>query len=1147
MKASKTLMWNSAVFAILVCCLLMPLSQQSLAGESQGILEGTVNSVRPFGGSGLELELLSGTNRAAVNVDNCGGNSPSLFSRVRAPGRNVSGLGQLQLLAGLILPLTRDAGGLRRMGEAGQHLVCLACLNGQVLAASRNGRFLALQDGTGVMLLQLPSQEKAVTPGSQIQIQGNCVVEGPRAIFSSLPTVDNNDIHGMLEKSGPVFLVPGRHALRLDWFNREAPYGLEVYYEGPGIIHQKIPDSALFRQTTNATTGMTGWTNGLSFQCYEGSWIRMPDFEKLVPAKEGTAANFDLGILSRENDVGLEFTGYLDVPREGLYTLSTVSDDGSLVFLDQQAMSVRISGTNALPAPTVLSPWQSLPNGQAPAWSQVEGVVKFASAKAGALYLELAADTGRMRIEIADGSGVSSQPLVNSRVRVTGLCLPGIATGGQLVAATLLTPGADQIEFWESGPGKWSSFMHSSNSVPLAIDETNSTNLPTLTRVEEVKRLTREQWQQGYPVKIRGVITTVLDGGMFIEDPTWSIYARWHSPTDFDAPRVGDYYEIEGKTFAEFAPNIQVTRAQRLGAGALPEPLRPAWDQLINGSLDTEYIETQGIVTTVSPGGMTLLTRAGTLGLDLIDLEPQLLPQFDGALVRVRGCVIPVRDIRTQQVEPGKIRLSNASISLEEAAPKDPFDTPLKHASDLLLFDWRAGAFQRVKISGQVLHEENGEYFLADGTNGLRFIPKGPEDLNPGDMVEAVGLVELGGRSPVLREAVARRIGTRALPSPKLLSPDGLLSGSYDAMLVTLGARLVQISRNRSGYALEMQAGARNFVTRLAGRDGTLPAYAPGSLLRITGVYAGQVGPLASGQGVMSFELLLNSAGDVKLLASPSWWTVRRALAVLAAMILILLIGLVWIALLRRQVEERSQQLAAEMRRHEHTERQREMEEERSRIARDLHDDLGAALTQIRFLSALESRDSRASETTRDRMARVSDKSNEMVASLDEIVWAINPANDSVASLATYLCHFAEEFFKATPVRCRLDVADALPPESMTSEVRHHVYLAVREALNNIAKHSKATEAWLCIAAANGGLRITVEDNGRGFTPNGLNGHSQGLTNMEQRMKKVGGCFNCESRPGAGTICRFVMPLEPPGVDKMNGPTQKSEPHGPCP
>src|SRR5581483_12442944 len=107
-------------------------------------------------------------------------------------------------------------------------------------------------------------------------------------------------------------------------------------------------------------------------------------------------------------------------------------------------------------------------------------------------------------------------------------------------------------------------------------------------------------------------------------------------------------------------------------------------------------------------------------------------------------------------------------------------------------------------------------------------------------------------------------------------------------------------------------------------------------------------------------------------------------------------IALVWIALLRRQVEERSQELAAEIRRHDHTERQRDLEEERARIANDLHDDLGATLTHIRFLSVLESRDARAPESTRSRMGQISEKSREMVASLDEIVWAINPTNDSL-------------------------------------------------------------------------------------------------------------------------------------------------------
>jgi signal transduction histidine kinase len=266
----------------------------------------------------------------------------------------------------------------------------------------------------------------------------------------------------------------------------------------------------------------------------------------------------------------------------------------------------------------------------------------------------------------------------------------------------------------------------------------------------------------------------------------------------------------------------------------------------------------------------------------------------------------------------------------------------------------------------------------------------------------------------------------------------------------------------------------------------------------------------------------------VTVLDRPSWWTVRHTLTVVGGMAVFMLAALVWIALLRQQVEERSNQLASEIRRHEQTDRQRELEAERSRIARDLHDDLGASLTQIRFLSAVESRDSQLPEPTRLRMTQVSEKSRDMVASLDEIVWAVNPANDSLPGVANYLCHYAGEFFEPTSIRCRLDVEEDLPAAPLTSEVRHNLFLAVREALNNVARHSQATEVWLRIKLESPEmLCLVVEDNGQGFaTPAGTAG-GNGLANLRQRMTQVGGQFEYESRPGAGVVCRLRMPVKP--------------------
>ena len=242
-----------------------------------------------------------------------------------------------------------------------------------------------------------------------------------------------------------------------------------------------------------------------------------------------------------------------------------------------------------------------------------------------------------------------------------------------------------------------------------------------------------------------------------------------------------------------------------------------------------------------------------------------------------------------------------------------------------------------------------------------------------------------------------------------------------------------------------------------------MPDILPGSLLGLTGVYVGLGGDRTSGRDINAFELLLNSPSDIQVLARPSWWNFRHTFTVIGGMMLIILIALVWITLLRRQVEERTLQLTSEIKSREQAEHQRALEAERARIAQDLHDDLGATLTEIRFLGAVKSRDSLMPETTRNQLREISEKSRQLVSSLDEIVWAVNPANDSLPSLASYLRHVAEEFFRTTEIRYRLDVDQSLPAVALTSEMRHNLYLVVREALNNIAKHSRATEAWLRI------------------------------------------------------------------------------------
>lgn len=645
--------------------------------------------------------------------------------------------------------------------------------------------------------------------------------------------------------------------------------------------------------------------------------------------------------------------------------------------------------------------------------------------------------------------------------------------------------------------------------------------MPLLTTALQVKSLGRIEANRGYPVKIRGVITARIGGNCVIQDSTGSIYVLWNYAFSGGAPKIGECWEIAGKSLMDFAPNIGVLNAVRIGPGILPEPLHPTIDELINGSLDVQYIELQGIAVFASGENLTLLTREGKIMLGMNGFAPDTLKKLVNTRIRIRGVNTPNRDDAKKMVAP--LVLYNGSVSMDEPPPTRPFDIPLKHVSDLLLFDARADALRRVKVAGQIVHERNGEYFLMEGSNGLRFDSNDSLKLRVGDLVEVVGFPDISGLSPSLHEARVRLMGRTNLPPAQLLAGP-TLNANLDATLVRLTSHLIGISTVNFDQILELQAGTQNYTARLARRRGSLAGILPGSLLELTGVYAGRGMDRATGRDADSFELLLNSPADVRVLVHPSWWTFSHTMAVLGGMMSVIVVALVWITVLHRQVNERTLQLTSEIKGRERAESQRALEVERARIASDLHDELGAALTEIQFLGATESRDLSVPPGTRSRLMKVSQRSRQMVSSLDEIVWAINPANDVLPSLADYLCQSAEEFFRTTKVRCRLDVDEALPLIALTSEMRHNLYLVVREALNNIAKHSLATEAWLRIHWQNEILQISIEDNGCGFD-NSAVASGNGLYNMTRRLEKIGGRFQVTRQPKAGTVCRISLPF----------------------
>jgi len=201
------------------------------------------------------------------------------------------------------------------------------------------------------------------------------------------------------------------------------------------------------------------------------------------------------------------------------------------------------------------------------------------------------------------------------------------------------------------------------------------------------------------------------------------------------------------------------------------------------------------------------------------------------------------------------------------------------------------------------------------------------------------------------------------------------------------------------------------------------------------------------------------------------------------------------------------------------------IEAERARIAQDLHDDLGAGLTEITTSCALAQDDTLPAAEGRVYLSEISARAQEMVGALDEIVWAVNPKNDNVRSLASYLCHFAGQFLRNRPLRCRFEVAADLPALPLNTHQRYGLLLAVKEALNNAAKHSGGSELRLAIKLDGQVLSVEIRDNGRGFTGIADFPGADGLENMQNRLRQLGGTAQIRSQPGEGTRIEFRLPV----------------------
>jgi PAS domain S-box-containing protein len=451
------------------------------------------------------------------------------------------------------------------------------------------------------------------------------------------------------------------------------------------------------------------------------------------------------------------------------------------------------------------------------------------------------------------------------------------------------------------------------------------TEIPVLiTNVAAIRSLTPEESAKHLPVRLNGVITYFFDErACFFQDQTSGIFVGNGIAGPHLSP--GDLVTIEGTTDSgEYAPIVQPSSLETLGHANLPPAKRVSYEDLVTGRADSQWVEITGLVRAVydefrEPArGVNLEIAVGSdrFTAFIPGLMESNLTYLVDSEVTVKG-VCSTRFNRQRQLFSIRILLPYAEDIVVKTPAKVAFlDQPAQPIGNLMRFTLQPSVYgRRVKVVGTViLYQPGSAIFIQDKENGLYVQTRQLGRLMPGDRVELLGFPEKGDYTPILEDAIWRKIGSEPEPVPTLIRPDNALSGSHDSQLVTIEGRLLDHTFNNNDQVLLLESDNRVFSAHLESQEGqnSLMTLENGSRLRVTGVCRIEVGNIwraGAAWHAKSFNILLRSPSDVKVLKLPPWWNLTRLLWALGVLIVVVVTSLTWVGMLRRKVSQQTEMI----------------------------------------------------------------------------------------------------------------------------------------------------------------------------------------------------------------------------------------------
>ena len=485
-----------------------------------------------------------------------------------------------------------------------------------------------------------------------------------------------------------------------------------------------------------------------------------------------------------------------------------------------------------------------------------------------------------------------------------------LLVGGALVLndATVLAPNVP-LEVQGSEPAA---------TIPLAADQ----SLPELRQIAQIRNLSASEAARGYPVTVRGVVTYAdsHNSEVFIQDGSGGIFvdSNWKQFESY--PEASQRVEIRGFTGpGDYAPVIEAEHLRVFGGAALPNPKSAAIQVLMTGAEDSQWVVLNGVIRsqTVAEDTTVLSLATGDSVVQVMVPNTAGHPaprNFVDAWVEVRGVCATVFD-QHRHLQGVKLDVPNWNeVRTWAVGADDPFALPVRPLNQLLEFNVGGEGLHRAHVRGTaVLCRLDGSFYLQDATGGMLIKAQAPPGLiKAGQTFDVAGFPSIVNKWPVLQEAIVRVAAEQSARKPAFLPPESLLSQTLHGTLVRLQARVIGHTIGATEESLELQSGPwiTDAILEKEQPVEKLGAIAPGSTVELTGVYQAR---LDDNRNIQSFQLLLRSPDDVRVLARPSWWTARRVIWSVAALGMAFALVLAWVTLLRARVNARTRELRVEI------------------------------------------------------------------------------------------------------------------------------------------------------------------------------------------------------------------------------------------